>query len=100
MTIQDEKLIQELLYNVQVSGNRPMERRLADLTLWFYKNKKDIPLDNLASKAAFLEKTIWILLEVLALQAERLHEMENRGRSSNLYLPKGVRVEGDVKKYG
>lgn len=94
-------LINELMHNAEASGNKVLERRLADLTLWYYKNKDDIPRDNLASRAAFLEKTIWILLEVCALQTERLHELEGAARgSSALYLPKGLNVAGSVKQYG
>ena len=94
------QLIQELMHNAQASGNRIMERRLADLTVWYYKNRDSIAPDNLAARERFLEKTIWILIEVMALQAERLHELEGRGRSKNLYLPRGVMVNGSVKEYG
>lgn len=95
-----EQLIEELNYNARVSGAQPLEQRLADLTVWYYRNKGDIPIDNLAAKAAFMEKTIWILLEVCALQVERLHELEHRDRAKGLYLPRGVSVAGDVKKFG
>ena len=96
----EEQLLSELEYNARASNQQPLERRLADLTIWYYRNKERIPIDNLASKAAFLEKTIWILLEVCALQTERLHELEHRGSAKGLYLPRGLTVEGDVRKYG
>lgn len=92
-----EVLIQELQHNAAASGNKVLERRLADLTIWFYKNKDAIARDNLAARQAFLEKAFWILLEVNALMLER---MRDNSRSSNLWLPKGVRINGDLHKLG
>lgn len=92
-----ETLIRELQHNAAASGNHVLERRLADLTLWFYKNKSEIARDNLAARQAFLEKAFWTLLEVNALLLERTRE--NQG-STNLWLPKGVQVNGDLRKFG
>jgi hypothetical protein len=97
----EEKLIEELLHNAQASGNRALERRLADLTIWFYKNKGSIPRDNLAARQAFLEKGFWIQMEVIALLLERNHELEAAKRGmSNLWLPRGLDYEGDLRKFG
>jgi hypothetical protein len=89
-----EVLIRELEYNATASGNRPLERRLADVAIWFHRNKNRIPLDNLAARQAFLQKGFETLLEVDALLLERLHEAEaaRKGRSS-LWLPRGMRMD-------
>lgn len=92
-------LLRELEHNANASGNQPMERRLADLTLWFYKNIDDIPRDNLAGRQAFLEKTLEISFEAMALMLERIHELEAK-RGGGLWMPKGVAVEGDLRKFG
>lgn len=90
-----ETLIAELHHNVQASGNRPLERRLADLTLWFHRNKGRLTRDNLASRQDLLEQAFWIMLEVQALLLERNHELEAAKRGmSNLWLPRGIRVDG------
>jgi hypothetical protein len=74
---------------------------MADLAIWYYKNVNDIPRDNLAAKQAFFEKAFWCMLEVQALLLERNHELEaaKRGMSS-LWLPKGLDVQGDLRKFG
>ena len=96
----EEVLIEELMHNAQASGNRTLERRMADLTIWFYKNRDRISRDNLAGRQAFLEKAFWTLLEVNAMLLERNHELEamKRGQSV-LWLPRGMKVNGD-QHYG
>lgn len=85
-----EKLIEELYYNANASGHQPLEQRMADITLWFHKNYKEIPRDNLASRQAFLEKAFWIQLEINALLLERLRKQTG---SSHLWIPRGMRLE-------
>lgn len=99
MSADAERLIEELNHNANASGNKLLERRLADLTVWHYKNKKGIPLDNLAARQAFLEKAFWIALEVNALLLERVHELEAK-RGGGLWIPKGVQMNGDARKFG
>ena len=91
------KLIDELYHNAAASGNRPLERRLADTAIWFYQNKGRIPMDNLAAKQAFLEQAFWIQVEINALLLERIREM---GGSQGLWLPKGLDVKGDLRSFG
>ena len=87
-------LIDELIHNVEASGNRILERRLADLAVWYYQNKGGIARDNLAGRQAFLEKAFWIMLEVMALQTSRIQKLE--GRASNLWLPSGMSLNGNA----
>lgn len=94
-TSNPEVLIQDLIHNARASGNKPLEQRLSDLTVWFYRGKTRISPENLPMKTAFLEKSLWILLEVNALLVERCHELEvaRKGRTK-LWLPSGARVNG------
>lgn len=97
MSRENERLINELCHNAQVA-DKILEQRLADTAAWFFANKDRIPLDNLAAKQKFLEKTVWLLIEICALQTERIHELE--GGKNLLWLPRGMQVEGDIRKFG
>jgi hypothetical protein len=97
MVADSRQLIEELQYNSNLSG-KPFERRLADTAIWFSENKDRIPRDNLAGRQAFLERMVWILLEMNAMALERIHKLE--GGSSSLWLPGGVAVSGDVRRFG
>lgn len=94
--VSPDTLIEGLLHNAQASGGRVLERRLADTAVWFYKNMEHIPLDNLAARQAFLQKAFWILLELQALVLERMRD----DKQTALWLPKGMELMGDVKKFG
>lgn len=96
-----EGLIDELLYNANASGQKMLEKRLADLAVWYYKNRSRIPLDNLAARQALLDKAFWTLLEVQALLCERQHELEamKRGKS-RLWVPRGMKVNGSLNEFG
>lgn len=82
------RLIRDLQSNAINSGNPPLERRLADLALWFNYHRGEVALDNLASRVDFLERTLWVQLEINALLLERL---QRRTGSRKLYLPNGIR---------
>jgi hypothetical protein len=91
----EDTLIDELLHNARVSGNHVLERRMADLAIWYYKNKGSIPRDNLAARQAFLEKALWILLEIQALTLQRVRQSRP---GSNLFVPNGMLVTGEDAK--
>lgn len=94
--VSPETLVEGLLHNAAASGNKVLERRLADTSVWFYKNMEHIPLDNLAARQAFLQKAFWIMLEIQALILERIRE----DKQSALWLPSGMEMIGDAKKFG
>jgi hypothetical protein len=94
--IDPEVLIRSLISNAQAMGNRPLEQRLADLTVWFYRNRKAISPENLHLRQKLSEDALWIMLEVIALTMDRLQELEHRGKSKHLWLPNGIKVEGDL----
>ena len=80
-------LIEELMHNANVSGQQPLERRLADTAVWFYSNKDSIARDNLAARQAFLEKAFWVQLELIAMLLDRMRKSTG---SEYLWLPKGM----------
>lgn len=81
-------LIRELHKYAAHKGNRPLERRMADLAQWYFYHMGQHPIDNLAAKCAFLEKAFWIQVEINALVIERVNEL--RGGSAKLWLPSGM----------
>jgi hypothetical protein len=91
------KLVEELIHNANVSGNRPLEQRMADLSVWFYKNVDHIPRDNLAARQLFMEKAMWTMMEIQALLLERIRETTG---SKGLFIPRGINVEGNVREFG
>ena len=97
---QAQKLIEELMHNARVSGNRTAERRLADLTAWYYSNVDALASNNVEGQVAFLRKATWIMLEEMALLLERIHELEAKGKSPHLWTPRGMAVEGELRDYG
>lgn len=97
MNREHEKLIEELTYNAEV-GEQPLEQRLADTAAWFFNNKDRIPPMDLAKRCEFLTKTCLLLIEICALQTDRLHQTE--GKNSKLWLPRGLNASGDVRKFG
>lgn len=97
MSAENERLIAELQHNAHVSQEL-LEQRLADTTAWFFANKDRIPRDNLASRQAFLEKAVWLLIEINALALERLRKRE--GRDGALWLPRGMNATGDIRNFG
>src|SRR5262245_17012066 len=87
-------LLEELQNFARSSGNKPLERRLADLSVWFYNNKNRIAPENLMMRQAFMEKALWTMVEVQALLVERIQELEYNGkRKSSLFLPRGMKVD-------
>lgn len=87
-SVPKDVLLRELRAYANQKGNKPLEQRMFDLALWYSHHMGQIPLDNLAAKAAFLEKAFWIQVEVNALLIERLNE--SRGGSAKLWLPSGM----------
>jgi hypothetical protein len=94
--IDPEVLINALIGNAQANGNRPLEQRLADLTVWFYRNRKFIDVNNIHKRMKLFEDGFWILLEVNALLMDRVQEIENQRKSASLWLPRGMKIEGDL----
>lgn len=91
MSVADERsLIEALKYNQQVSGNKTLETRMADLAVWYSYHRKQIPKEDPIKRAAFLEKALWIQMEINALLLERMRKMRPGGE---LWLPDGMLMD-------
>jgi hypothetical protein len=77
----------------------PFEKRLIQTAVWFHRNKDRIPRENVPQRLDFLEKTMDIMLELMALSLDRMQNVENRRKSSILWTARGMDVHGDVTKF-
>jgi hypothetical protein len=76
--------------------SREFEQRLEDWALWFHENK-DRGRDY-DKERAFLHKAIDGCIELLAIAAKDIQDVEGRPKRSNLlFTPSGVSVRGDVR---
>lgn len=89
------KQLEEKARNVEL----PLERRLSDTALWWFRNRERIPRENVPDRLELTEKMLGIVLEMLALATERIQHGEGM-RSAKLWLPNGMSVSGDLKRFG
>lgn len=79
------------------NSDAPFDRRFADFTVWYFRNLKRIPKENLKARVTFQEDAIWILIEIIAMQREDFKKLaEGRTSSVSLYLPAGIKLGGPL----
>jgi len=94
MTEISKELINKLEH-MSSESRLPLEKRLVDLAVWFHRNKDRIPREALDKRVDFLEKSLDIHLEMVAMLVNRMQLAEGRSKSSSLWLPKGIKVVED-----
>ena len=77
-----------------------LEERIRDWAVWFHQNKDRMPSDNLRKRLDFLEKALDGCLELVAIATKDIQKLEHREKSPNLWLPSGVDIQGDIRKFG
>ena len=77
----------------------PFEQRLIQTAVWYHRNKDRIPRENVPQRLDFLEKTMDIILELMALSLDRMQQVENRKKSSILWTASGLNASGDMTKF-
>lgn len=100
MKTRDKNALLKDLESIATNGAQPFEKRLVDTAVWFHKNLDRIPKDNLSARMDFLEKSMDITLELLAMSLERIHSTENRQASERLWLPRGMIDIDTGRTYG
>lgn len=73
-------------------------RELQEWAVWYVKNKRRVPEENLRLRCDFQEKAIDGLFNLVALLAREVKPQINR--SDALWLPGGVSVDGDPRRFG
>ena len=76
------------------------ENRTQEIITWYHYNKNLIPKENLVKRLDFQQKAIDCLLELIVHLLEDIDPLEHKAgqRSKTLWLPKGMKVNGDVRK--
>lgn len=92
------QLIDRLEQNAK-NAEGDFSRRLADFTVWYFKNLQRIPEHNLKARVTFQEDAIWILIEIIAMQREDFEKLST-GRSvfSQLLLPSGINLHAPLRR--
>tara|TARA_R100001530_G_scaffold96937_2_gene67334 strand:+ start:540 stop:839 length:300 start_codon:yes stop_codon:yes gene_type:complete len=96
------EITKELISRLEVMSTNtclPLERRMIDTAVWFHKNKDRIPREALDKRVDFLEKTVDIFLEMMAMSMDRIQKAEGRRKSDSLWLPNGMTMTGDVREF-
>ena len=75
-----------------------LDKELEDWYKWWNYNKSLIPPDNLKDRMEFAEKSLEGLLRLLITTSEDLYAVE--GVRRKLYMPTGINVRGDVRRFG
>lgn len=83
------RLVSDLEANANTAGNPVLERRMADVAVWYYKTVMMVPPENLKKRCDFQDKAIWCLIELNALLLERLREKTG---SKYLFMPSTLRI--------
>ena len=95
------EISKELMNKLEHMSNEtrhPLEKRLVELAVWFHRNKDAIPREALSKRVDFLEKTLDIHLELVAMLVNRMQLAEGRSKNGSLWLPRGIKVTGDDGK--
>jgi len=78
-----------------------LEERLTDVAKWYDYHSRRVPVDNIPARLQFQGKAIDCLLELLAIAALDIKRLEgNKGRNEHLWLPNGIEIKGDIKRFG
>lgn len=68
-------------------GN-PLEKRLIETAVWYYRNKPRLAQENVMGRLEFLERMSEIMLETFALVTDRMQRVEGtRVGHPALWLP-------------
>ncbi|MCI0526270.1 MAG: hypothetical protein L0Y56_02280 [Nitrospira sp.] len=77
----------------------PLEEKLADVGKWYDYHLRRVSTDNVPARLHLQGKAIECLLELLALAAADIQRLEGHKRSNSLWLPNGISVSGDLKRF-
>ena len=82
-----EEIAVKELEKIAKKVHLPLEKHLLNTAVWFHKNKGRIPDENLKERVAFLEKSLDIFLDLAALTMQRIQRVEQRPKSSPIFIP-------------
>lgn len=77
-----------------------LEERVENWALWYHYNKNLVPALDLKKRCDFMQKAVDGCLELLAIACKDIQSLEGREPSKNLWLPKGMKMNGNIKEFG
>ena len=80
--------------------SRAFEERLADIGKWYDYHLRRLSADNIPARLKLQGKAIECCLELFALAAADIQQLEGQKRSNSLWLPNGVSIGGDLRRFG
>ena len=92
-----ESLIRQLEQRAQNTA-LPLEKRIQDTAIWWFRNQGRIGRENVQERLRFIEKTLEIFIEIMALSLDRIQHAE-RFPSANILMPR-LEIKGDLTKLG
>lgn len=69
------------------------EDKVRDVAVWYFENRNRIPPENVRKRLDFMDKAVKCLLEIIAMQAKDIQELEQRRPRAKLWLPSSVKVD-------
>jgi hypothetical protein len=72
--------------------------RFKEWATWYEHHKNQLSPDNLSKRCDFLTMAFDGLMEVMAITI--MEAQDKKQASENLWIPVGMTLEGDIKKFG
>lgn len=91
--MQDPSRVMDRLEAAAKNADGPLEERIANSAVWWYKNKGLIPRDNLTKRLDFQEEMITLLFDILVMVTER----QNVQGASKLLRPRAVMLHDPIR---
>ena len=89
--------VQEAIRRIEEAAvSHPLEKLICDMAVWWFKNQPRIADENIPKRVAFLEKTLEMYMEALALTVSRLQHAESHP-SAQILKPR-LELKGDLTR--
>lgn len=75
------------------NAHSPLEERVANTVVWWYKNRERIPADNLGKRLEFQGEMITVLLDIIGLMVER----QNQSGAPKLLRPRALALHDPIR---
>ena len=82
------------------AGHLPLEQRLIDLTVWYFRNKPRLSKEAIGLRLDFAERTAEIMIELAALTSPALQQGAAPPNPQTSGPRRGVEARGSLRKFG
>lgn len=77
-----------------------LDQRVTEWGLWYMEHKDLIPEKDVLKQNEFLRKALMGVIECLSIATKDIQELERRDPRKQLWLPKGMAMQGSMKHFG